>query len=172
MAIKGIIKMTDEDGSVIEGTAEDLAELLRLTEEGTVENDVQTKPTPEITIGKRYELTADGEYGDIKKGERVIVTKYLDISGDYRVDRDVVKNREHDFVNAEDLTEIKPKEGDIVRVTDYSNGHYVGTIGVVVGFSEGTGSAIIEASVSSGALRKYREPDVEIVALKEERCDA
>lgn len=135
---------------------------------GRESEEEEFEDSPEITVGKRYKLTKDGRYGDIKKGERVVVAR-SDSDGEYRVDRIDARNRDFDYVNAEDLTEIKPREGDIVRVTGTTNGHDVGTIGVVTGVRYDGVMGV--RAMYNGSMSTFIEHSTELVALKEVRSD-
>lgn len=128
--------------------------------------------SPEITVGKRYELTKDGVHGDIKKGERVIVTNHHIARDEYRVNRVDARCRNFDYVNAEDLTEIKPGEGDIVSF-ERSDG--VSGLGVVediartaIGVRTGKETSLSKSYY--GVMEKDGDTFT-IVALKEERSD-
>ena len=122
------IKMTMADGTVFEGTAEELAELQRLS---NGEPDEQAKP--KLAVGDYAKVVGDSVFGDICEGTYVKISDDGYDDGHIRIDLldesdfDLVKPEALEKVELtdEDLTFLKIgrnpgefKKGDIVRVKD------------------------------------------------------
>lgn len=120
------------DGTVIEGTAEEIKELADLLGAKLPES-----AEPTFSAGDRVKTLADGECGDVLAGEVGEITDTDAAEGDesdpytIRVDTE----DDHDYFRPQDLELVtyKPSEGDIVVITANTNHsrNEVGDIGKV-----------------------------------------
>src|SRR5699024_2929940 len=191
------IKMTMPDGTVIEGTAESLAEMQKLTaeqaeEEVEVEDEKEEdKTSNHFNIGDKVRIcipehketehgragVTNDEIGTVKDivGDSIEV-KFLSFSDIHTwsgnpSELEVV--READEI---DLSFIRagrePGEfvvGDIVEVTESRSGHYVGTIGEIVKvLSLGRGEV---KAIKEGTYMEFREGNLKLIAPADKRVD-
>src|SRR5699024_7251136 len=190
------IKMTMPDGTVIEGTAESLAEMQKLSaehveEEVEVEDEKEEDKTSnhfnigdkvricilehEETKHSRAGVTNDeiGTVEDIVGGRiEIKLLSYSDTSTwtGHPSELDVVEVDEIDlsFIRAG----REPGEfvvGDIVEVTESRSGHYVGTIGEIVKvLSLGRGEV---KAIKEGTYMEFREGNLKLIAPADKRVD-
>ena len=196
-----IIKMTLDDGTVIEGTAEEIAKLQRLVSEGEpVSNEYEvgpkTFPKP-AQVGDRIRIIeashADvikGNYGngDVmtvieigNDGDVLKTNKYdgLILSEEFEIiGRGDTCEREMSFLRAgREIGEVK--EGDIVKVIGdrvRNSANMDGDIGVVDDFDEDDDVLSAHVTVSGRSYRSYAgwhnpKKSLELVCPVEKRTD-
>lgn len=197
----GIIKMTLNDGSVIEGTAGEIAKLQRLVSEGEPVSDEyevgpKTFPKP-AQVGDRIKIVEaflsnadEGGYddGDVmtvieidNDGDVIKTDKYdgLILSGEYEIiGRGELSEREVSFLRAgREIGEIKV--GDIVKVIGdnvRNSANMDGDIGVVNYFDEDDDDLSAHVTVSGRIYRSLKgwhnpKKSLELVCPVEKRTD-
>src|SRR5699024_318193 len=192
------IKMTMPDGTVIEGTAESLAEMQKLTaeqagEEGEVEDEKEEDETAnQFNIGDKVRIcipeheeaehsragVTNEEIGTVEDmvGESIEVdfVSFSDIYAGRGHHSELEVVREADEI---DLSLIRAgrepgevKEGGVVEVTGATSGHPVGTIGEVVSFAP-DGTARVEAIYDDDELIDFLETNLKLIAPANKRVD-
>lgn len=190
------IKMTMPDGTVIEGTAESLAEMQKLSAEhveeevGVEDEKEEDKTSNHFNIGDKVRIcvpeheetkhsragVTNDEIGTVKaiNGDKIEVKflSYSDTStwSGHPSELEVVEGDEIDlsFIRAG----REPGEfvvGDIVEVTESRSGHYVGTIGEIVKvLSLGRGEV---KAIKEGTYMEFREGNLKLIAPADKRVD-
>lgn len=197
----GIIKMTLNDGSVVEGAAEEIAKLQRLVSEGEpVSNEYEvgpkTFPKP-AQVGDRIKIVNaffsnvdEGDYSDGDVMTVIEIDNYGDVVktdkhdgliffGEYEIiGRGELSEREMSFLRAgREIGEIK--EGDIVKVIGDSvrnSANMDGDIGVVDELDEDDDVLSAHVTVSGRSYRSYAgwhnpKKSLELVCPVEKRTD-
>lgn len=197
----GIVKMTLNDGMVIEGTVEEIAKLHRLVSEGEpVSNEYEvgpkTFPKP-AQIGDRIRIV-DASHADVFKGNYgngdIMTVVEIDSDGDVFktnkfdglilstefeiIGRGELSEREMSFLRAgREIGEIK--EGDIVKVIGDSvrnSANMDGDIGVVDELDEDDDDLSAHVTVSGRSYRSLKgwhnpKKSLELVCPVEKRTD-
>src|SRR5699024_12615396 len=121
-ADKMSIKMTMQNGSVIEGTAEELAELNEIIN-GKEQAEEETFSKP-VQVGDTIRITdANLTHGEYEDGD-VLTVKGVDADGDViatnKTSRTIILSQEFEII-ARPQRQSKPDEGDIVVITENTN---------------------------------------------------
>ena len=178
------IKLTLPDGSVAEGTLEEIAQLLNMVTKNQTEGDETEK---EFSVGDYVKVVGPTVFNDIKEGAVAKITRPSGYDGDYKIelldgsDYDFAKphnlekveitDRDLSFLNAgRELNEYKV--GDIVRVLLSPIAHpkqsiieitRVGPDGILAkGYDDDTGGV---------EEYRYDEEDLELIVPAESRVD-
>lgn len=131
---------------------------------------IESAPTPEtsVKVGGVYTVNGPTRYGDIAEGTDVKVKS--EVNPDTRSVRiELLDGSDYDFIKPEYLTEVKPSEGDIVRIKESTDGHVVGTIGEVTSIDR-DGDAHVKAMYRGGEAI-FIEEHVEVIGRKGQRID-
>src|SRR5699024_9453332 len=101
--MRNMAKITLRDGTVIEGTSEEIAELAeRFDEEETAK---------EFNVGDYAKVTGETYNDDILAGAIVKIYREKDVDGDYRID--LVDGSDFDYAQAESLEHYEPTEREM-----------------------------------------------------------
>lgn len=186
-AILLAIKMTMADGTVIEGTVEELAKLQELT--GISEESEEPAEKPSIKVGDYAKVIGETYCNVITEGAIVEVTQEADCDGDYRIE--LIDGSDYDFAKPEALEKIELseadlvfiengrepgeyKDGDIVEIianTNYS-ANEVGDIGVVEYISAARTPLVNVRGRRQGRGTNHTAiSDMKIIAFVESRVD-
>ena len=104
--------MTMADGTVIEGTAEELAKLQELT--GISEESEEPAEKPSIKVGDYAKVFGETYCNAIIEGSIVEVTQEADCEGYYRID--LIDGSGFDYAKTEALEKIELSEADLVFI--------------------------------------------------------
>lgn len=179
------IKLTLPDGSVAEGTLEELAQLLNTAIKDQTEGDETKK---EFSVGDYVKVVGPTVCNDIKEGAVAKIIGPIDRDGDYEIelldesDYDYAKphnlkkleitSRELSFFKAgRELNEFKI--GDIVRVLHTPSAHPKYSIIEITGFLE-DGNILAKGyddDVDSVEEYIYKAENLELIAPAESRVD-
>lgn len=125
----------------------------------------------DIEVGGLYKVSGNTLFDDIKEGNVVKVASNEDSDGEVRIVS--LGGGDYDYIKPDLLTEITPKEGDIVRVLPkrlLGSRNEPGDIGVVTGVNDL--GYYVDVENESALILHHAVESLEIVALKEHRLDA
>lgn len=179
------IKLTLPDGSVAEGTLEEIAQLLNMVTKNQTEGDETEK---EFSVGDYVKVVGPTFFNDIKEGAVAKIIRPIGRDGDYKIelldesDYDYAKphNLEKVEITSRDLSFFKAgrelnefKIGDIVRVLHTPFAHPKYSIIEITGFLD-DGAILAKGyddDVDSVEEYIYYAEHLELIAPAESRVD-
>src|SRR5690625_4661337 len=100
------------DGTVIEGTTEEIAELQRLTgvkpkykEGDSVKLQVKGEPSFDLSVGDYAKVTGLTFFGNITEGSYVKIVEVIDSYGEYEIE--LIDGSNYDFAEPEALEKVE-----------------------------------------------------------------
>lgn len=178
------IKLTLPDGSVAEGTSEEIAQLLNMATKNQAEGDETEK---EFSVGDHVKVVGPTVFNDIKEGAVAKIIRPIDLDGDYKIE--LLDESDHDYakphnlekveITSRDLSFFKAgrelnefKIGDIVRVLLSPVAHPKQSIIEITGVGlDGILAKGYDDDTGGVEEHWYDVEDLELIAPAESRVD-